>query len=153
MALCIDRYTQEFPIFVLFLQFRCDDAFDCLLTLIIHPKPSKGMVFNLNNVGIIWIWIRRRTRLLLPLIVFLCSSIDTVSSKCLQFFTGRHCRYCRVGEKISATPKKSGQLSNLLKMTPLIIVANKKHECPPFTLELNARAKKTVFACHPGPSR
>src|SRR5579859_491464 len=81
MLLCVDTYTQEFPVFILFLQLRCADFFDGLLTPVIHPDPSEHMVFDVNNIGIIWIWIRnQRTRLLLAFIVFLCSSVDTVSS-------------------------------------------------------------------------
>src|SRR5579859_4164211 len=93
MLLCVDTYTQEFPVFILFLQLRCADFFDGLLTPVIHPDPSERMVFDVNNIGVIWIWIRnQRTRLLLPFVVFLCSCVDTVSSGCLPFSSRRHRR-------------------------------------------------------------
>jgi hypothetical protein len=81
MLLCVDTYTQEFPVFILFLQLRCDDFFDGLLTPVIHLDPSERMVFYVNNIGVIWIWIRnQRTQLLLAFVVFLCSCVETVSS-------------------------------------------------------------------------
>jgi len=91
MLLCVDTYTQEFPVFVLFLQLRCDDFFDGLLPPVIHPDPSECMVFDVNNIGVIWIWIRNhRMWLRLAFVVFLCSCIDTVSSGRLPFSSRRH---------------------------------------------------------------
>ena len=55
MLLCVDAYTQEFPVFI---QLRCDDFFDGLLQPVIHPDPSERMVFDVNNIGVIWILIR-----------------------------------------------------------------------------------------------
>jgi hypothetical protein len=96
MLLCVVTHTHEFPVFILFLQFRCDDFFDGLLTPVIHPYPSERMVFDVNYVGVIWILMtnQRMRRLLLrpllPFVVFLCSCVDTISSGRLPFSSRRH---------------------------------------------------------------
>src|SRR5579859_991409 len=91
MLLCVVTHTHEFPVFILFLQLRCDHFFDGLLAPVIHTYPSERMVFDVNDVGIIWIWIRNdRMRPLLPFVVFLCSCVDTVSSGRLPFSSRRH---------------------------------------------------------------